>query len=67
MAPKKDTQAGGRVKKSAKKKKVIDPKGPLDMDSIPTAGTAWRRSRLNDGDLEVMEVSSLIPPRIISE
>ena len=66
MAPKKDTQVGGRHKKAAKKKKLADTKMAMDIDSIPTPGAAWRRSRLNDGDLEVMEASSLISPQIIS-
>ena len=67
MAPKKDIHAGGRTKKSAKKKKLVDPKAPIDMGSIPTVGAVWRRSHLNDGDLEVMEASSLILPWVISE
>ena len=67
MPPKKDTQVGGRHKKAAKKKKLVDTKVAVDVDSIPTPGAAWHRSRLNDGDLEVMEASSLILPRVISE
>ena len=67
MAPKKDTQAGGRMKKADKKKKLVDPKALVDMDSIPTAGAAWRSSRLRHGDLKVMEATGLIPPKVISE
>ena len=67
MTPKKDLQASGRIKKVSTKKKLVDTTTPVDIDSIPTAGAAWHKSRLNNGDLEVMKASSLIPPRIISE
>ena len=53
--------------KKVAKKKLVDSKTPVDLDSIPTAGAAWRPSRLRDGDLEVMEAAGLIPLKIISE
>ena len=67
MAPKKGAQAGGQTKKAGKKMKLVDPNTPVNMDVIPCAGVAWRHSRLSEGDLEVMEASGLIPPRVMSE